>query len=792
MTEGRRQTTDDRRRKTEDRRRKTEDREPRCSSPSVVRRPKSAVRPLSSVLLLGLCLCILALRVTYTESPTSQVLMMPGSLGDTVYSLTLSGLLIFAFLLWLLWGVFTGRLVYRFTGIEIGLAIFGVAAVLAASGASDKRAAITQIMTVIGPICAALLLAQILDHPAKIRLVLLVLVGLGIVSAYQCAEQRFISNAIMIEQYEKNPQLLLEPLGIETGTFQHFLFEHRLYTRGVRGFFTTSNSAASFAILAFAAATVLLVQKLREYRTRAVAPRYRWLAVLATVLVGAGLLLTQSKGGILAFLAGLALCGLAIAVTRWLPARNKLIVSCLIPLVLLLAAGAGYVMVDYGLKHARLPGGNSMLVRWQYWTASAKMYADHRLTGIGPGNFSDSYTRYKPAAALESVADPHNFLLSLMTQYGPLGLIGFLAMVFWPLWRSATVPVPTLPVADMHPQPSFKTIALGTLLAICACLLLVRALLIPTSTDSPDALLYEVVTVHLAPVAALLIGFLLMASPLGDPSARQTDLPNPILSLAFGCAVLTVLLHNLVDYALFEPGVWMTFWMVIACLSATRVQQQTGFRFVALGERVRKPLTLGVAAAALAVYGLYVWKPAYDTAIGIQRAQHAIATGNYDAAHVCLEAAVRADPLSPVAAAFNGRLYSQQYEQVQPRRPALLEGAARCLQTAMERNPADYKNLENLATVYSRLGQPQKAYDAYLRAAALYPGRERLWFELGQTAAKLGKPGLALCHYTKAVEIEDSYRQQFRQMYPDREKVVSRLGEQDYQLAKRRIKDLSK
>ena len=85
---------------------------------------------------------------------------------------------------------------------------------------------------------------------------------------------------------------------------------------------------------------------------------------------------------------------------------------------------------------ARLPGGNSMLVRWQYWAASAHMIADHRMTGVGPGNFADYYTHYKPAAALESVADPHNVLLSLMTQYGPLGLIGFLAMVFVPLWRS--------------------------------------------------------------------------------------------------------------------------------------------------------------------------------------------------------------------------------------------------------------------------------------------------------------------------------------------------------------------
>jgi hypothetical protein len=411
---------------TEDRRRKTEDRRQKAADRAVVRPPRSVLRRPSSVFLLALCLSILALRVTYTESPTAQMLTMPGSLGDTVYSLTLSGLLIFAFVLWLLWGLFTGRLVYRVTGIEVGLVVFGLASVVSAWGASDKRDAINQIVTLLGPLCAALLLVQVLDHPAKVRVVLAVLVGLGIVSAFQCAEQFFISNTATIEQYEKDPQMLLEPLGIQTGTFQHFLFEHRIYSRGVRGFFTTSNSAASFAILACAAAAILLRRRLRDCKTREVAPRYGLLAGLATVLVVAGLFLTQSKGGILASCAGLAACGLLAGLDRWLPALKRRLLLVLVPLAVLLAAGAGLAMIRYGMTHGRLPGGNSMLVRWQYWAASAKMFAEHPLTGIGPGNFSDYYTHYKPAAALESVADPHNFLLSLLTQYGPLGLIAFL------------------------------------------------------------------------------------------------------------------------------------------------------------------------------------------------------------------------------------------------------------------------------------------------------------------------------------------------------------------------------
>jgi O-antigen ligase/tetratricopeptide (TPR) repeat protein len=761
------------------------------------------------------------------------VLSLPGSLGDTVYSLTLSGLLIFAFVLWLLRGVYRGRLTYRFTGIEVGLALFLVAAVLSAWGASDKRTAITQIVTLLGPICAAALLVQILDRPGAVQVVLAVLVALGLVCAYQCAEQFFVSNAITIEQYEKDPQMLLEPLGIETGTFQHFLFEHRLYSRGIRGFFTTSNSAASFGILACAAAAILLLGRLQDsgrvrekpvprgmgfqpmkhrqdadatkphgqdaratLQTRSetpeVAPHYRVFAILAMVLVVVGLFLTQSKGGILAFWAGLAGFGLWAAVDRWFPARKRLILAVLVPLALLLLAGAGCLMVLYGVKHGRLPGGNSMLVRWQYWAASAQMISEHPLTGVGPGNFSDFYTHYKPPAALESVADPHNFLLSLIAQYGPLGLLGFLAMVFLPLGRRIAAPGAEPPQPGPHAQLSSRTPSLAILLAICACLLLIRWLLIPMMGDSPDVLLYEVITVHIAPVAVFLIGFLLVLSPLEDVLGRRSDFASPMASAILVCGLLAVLLHNLIDFALFEPGVWMAFWTVFACLLALRAGPPRDFDIATQDGRLRKPLAAGIAVVLLGAYCFWVWKPACSTALGIHRAQQAASTGNYDAAHHHLEAAMQADRLSAVAANFNGRLHLQQYEQMQPRKTVVLEGAIRCFRAAIERNPADYKNYEKLATAYSLLGQPPQAYDWYLRAAALYPGCERLWFELAQTAEQIGKPGLALCHYAKAVEIEESYRQQFRQMYPDRENVVSRLGDKEYQHARRRMAELSK
>ncbi|HIJ54424.1 MAG TPA: hypothetical protein HPP66_14935 [Planctomycetes bacterium] len=50
---------------------------------------------------------------------------------------------------------------------------------------------------------------------------------------------------------------------------------------------------------------------------------------------------------------------------------------------------------------------------------------------------------------------------------------------------------------------------------------------------------------------------------------------------------------------------------------------------------------------------------------------------------------------------------------------------------------------------------------------------------------------MALEHYKKAVMIEDKYRRQFQRMYPERDKIVSRLGEEKYRKAKQQIENLS-
>jgi tetratricopeptide (TPR) repeat protein len=779
---------------------------------------KSKAFVLLEYVLLALCLCVIALRATFTEGPTMRPSTTPDSLGDSLYSLSVSAVLIFSFVFWLILSFCSKRFLYRLTGIEVGLGLFCAAAAVAGFAASDKRLAITAAAVLLAPPLAAVLLVQILDSPSKIKLVLAVIAALGVVSTYQCAEQLFVSNQVTIEEYEKSPQTFLEPLGIEPGTFQQFLFEHRLYTKGVHGFFTTSNSAGSFSLMASFAAIALFIDKLKNRKSGASQPIHILASGIAVVLVIFGLALTRSKGAIIGALFAAAILTALLCFGNWLITHKKAILTVCIFLSIV-ATGA---VISYGLKHGRLPGGSSMLVRWQYWQASAKMFADHSLTGVGPGNFATFYTRYKPAAALESVADPHNFPLSILTQYGTLGLIGFLAMIFIPLWKALSPAAASpLPRID-QPQPTFKTLALALLIIISLALLLVRPLLMPPPpADNIDVVIYLIVTLYITPAAVFIIAFLLLTAPLTTTRATSHDSrttihePLPAIALLYKAeagrvtaltaalfsAIAGVCLHNLIDFAIFEPPVLTAFWALMACLIAADSYHNSRPQLVLKLNPLVKILLMTAGIITIWAYLYFALIPVARTTAKIKQANRAISAGQFDYAHQWLDIAAIDDRLSPIPLSLNARLYLHHFEVTQSKLSDLLLQAEKCLQTAINRNDADFKNFERLADTYNRLAEIStpsqktdwlnKAFDIAKLAIERYPGCERLHFELAKIAEQLGKTGLAHQEYEKTIKIEDSFRSQFKLMYPNRE-IVSRLGEDKYQFATERIKALKK
>jgi len=742
-------------------------------------------------ILFAVCLCVIALRATLTEGPAIQSSML-GNISDNIYTLSVSSVLIFSFILWLIWSFCSGKFLYRLSGIEFGLCLFCIAAVISGFAAPNKRLAITSIITLLAPLIMTILLVQILDSHLKVKLLLCVIAALAIVSAYQSAEQLFLSNQMTIDQYEEAPQTLLEPLGIEPNTFQHFLIEHRLYSRGIRGFFTTSNSAGSFLLMASFAAIALFIEKFKNRKSDSFKPLYLYSCGVIVAVILLNLAFTASKGAIIGQLFALVLFFSYLRFGNRLKAYNKII---LIGCLLLFIAGS-CAIAWYGLSHGRLPGGNSMLVRWQYWQASAKMYADHPLTGVGPGNFAHFYPHYKPAEALESVADPHNFLLGILTQYGPLGLIGFLAMLLIPLWRiipSSSIEKSPPPQAHRH-LPGFRTLAIIYLFVISAALLLIRPMIIRSELgDTFEVMLYMILTLYIAPVAAFFIGFWLLTSN-GKKQTRNTQYTirnTSIITAALFCAVLGVMLHNLIDFAIFEPPVLTIFCATIAALIATQINQKQQPSIILKPAPFAKVIVLIITAAISWAYLKYCLIPVAASTTKIQQAHSDISMGFFEQACNLLADAADDDKLSPTALYLNGRLYLQNYYDTGQKQSNLLKKAELCFLGATARDSADFKSYEKLSTVYDLLGQTKEAYDWELRAVQCYPGSAEIQFELAQIAEKLNKTDAAITHYKNAIDIEDSFRRQFKTMYPNR-KIVSRLDEDKHNNAKQRVELLTK
>ncbi|MDO8301605.1 MAG: hypothetical protein Q7T18_00035, partial [Sedimentisphaerales bacterium] len=195
-------------------------------------------------ILLAACVAAIACRATLTEAPGIAT-----TAADSIFTTATSAFLILATISWFISNVCKKQFVYRLSGIEYGLMIFAAAAVIGVYVASNKRVAINDAVTLIAPMLMAVLLTQILTSSARIKALLYVIVALGAVNAYECFDQYNNSNEMTLSEYRRDPDSMLKRLSIEKGSFQHKLFEDRLYSKDVRGFFTTGNSAGSFAIL---------------------------------------------------------------------------------------------------------------------------------------------------------------------------------------------------------------------------------------------------------------------------------------------------------------------------------------------------------------------------------------------------------------------------------------------------------------------------------------------------------------------------------------------------------------
>jgi len=749
-------------------------------------------------------MCVIALRLSFMENPHIESFSLPGVFYDNLVSVIISSLLIISGAVWFAVRLSGGK--YRMNGLEYGVLIFIIAAVLSTIAASNRRTAITDSITILSAMVTAAVLSNLLETIERKKVLLFVLTGMAIANVYQCTEQFFSSNKLMIEEYKAEPVVQLQKLGIEPGSFEQMLYEHRLYSKDVRGFFTTGNSVGSLLVLAIFCTFAAFDFRVKFSEKKNTLKKL-WLPTVLLLVLFAGLLEAHSKGAIASLAAAGGLLFLSVRFGQILRRHRGLIIISAVILIILCTA----FIVSYGAGHNKLPGGNSMLVRWQYWTAAVKIAAGHLITGIGGGNFSSYYTHYKIPQGLETVRDPHCFILSILSQYGIIGLAGFCMAIFYPIImcsiqnKASGSPAENNPPSILRPpkrttedrslklrRTSLTALAKVSGISIVLVLLFVRPIAIRAEIgNSIDVILYVIAIMYAAP--AFFAGTTLWLCTRTEEQSKSRQ----IFVAAILCGLLAVLIHNLIDFALFEPGIMTAFWACVALVSSEyRPKNITDSTLKP--NKTRKIILAASALITAAALIRFCIIPEAKTAVKTEKAILLFANGELEEGTALLLDASADDILNPTPAAFAGKMLLYKFEMNPGNSPDVLLAAEKSLLTVIQRDKADYKNYENLAKVYETLAQItpdkrlfwfEKTFSTLQKALERYPASSKLHTEFAETCERLGKIDLAIEHYKKAVEIEDAYTEQFKIMYPGKE-VFSRMGKVKYSQAKEKIENL--
>ncbi|AQQ10141.1 Lipid A core - O-antigen ligase [Sedimentisphaera cyanobacteriorum] len=654
-------------------------------------------------------------------------------------------------------------------GSEIPALIFAVIAALLCFFASEKRAAVNHSLMLISGLCLFHLITQLKDRNLAGKLLLAVLFGACAVNFAEGLFQLSQSNEYMIKAYEENPQAQLEALSIAPGSLDEFMYEHRLYSNEIKGFFTNSNAMGSLALLCFFPSLALFLSSVREKSET----KSRLLLGVQTACILSMVVFASSKGCFLALFAGLVLFGGAMLFK--ISGRKKILAFWIIALG---GFGAVLAAAAYAALNQTLPGGGSMHVRGQYWFGGVRMLADN-IWGVGADNFRFFYPHFKPPEAMETVTDPHNFILSLACQFGILGLGAFLAAYFLPIWKSFKIDGDNQPLQAESYKPAAITAGAGAL-----AMLILRPLLIPVQySENAGANSYAAAFMFIFP-AVVFFGWAFFLSKHGVKKLNFSYLKTGLI-----CGIAAFLIHNTIDFAIFETGNFLAF--SAACGLQVVISRQKHSEPVK--SRLSKGVLFSAGAAILAGAIFFAALPAWKMNSAFSRALQT--RFQNDAA---INRFANSDPLSSWPASLAGKAYLRNFRETQNEK--MLEKADRMFTKQAMLNRASFKPYLRLAEVSElqaknsiskgKKDNLEDAFSYYQMAIMRYPGKGEIHLNYALALKKLGKNQQALREFKAARKIELMFREEFRKNYPDRE-LVSRIGREKFKMIEENISRLS-
>lgn len=541
------------------------------------------------------------------------------------------------------WRFLSGRgTAWRWTGLEIGFVCMAVAAAVSIIvAASNRRLALNASVDWLSGLALAMLIANLCRDRLRLALVLAVVAAAGAASGVRSVMQVTTEFRETREDYERNKDTLWGAVPPDDPRRQ--LYERRMNANEATGFLAHSNAQGSLLLLC-GFGTLAAGGWARAGWTR-------WALYAGGVVQLALIALTGSRGAMLAAGCGLGLLLMLYAGRTML--RRHWRAALAVGWVLVVLGGAGVMLL--GQVRGGLPG-SSLEFRWNYWQVTAAIVGEHPWTGVGALNYDRAYLCHKPIEFPEEIRDPHNFVLSILAQWGVLGLLGLvlslvggsiMAVRAW-----AQPPADSAPGLEPteKPQPELTR----WLLAVVGGYVLLRLWLMRGLMSVPGGqaqIFVDVVQYGITWAATFLA--VVVAATRGDEQG------GAVARLAVLCGIGAFLLHNTIDFPLFVPGTLTVF----AAMVGIALAQTSGFSAQGSGEKQETPIArpgqgarpessrgrsvaMAIAPVALATLGLglvlfFVYVPVSRASAWLEQAR--ARRGNAKS----YLAAASADPLDP-------------------------------------------------------------------------------------------------------------------------------------------------
>ena len=643
-------------------------------------------------------------------------------------------------------------------------AIMGAVAMWMAASvfwASDRFAAMIGAAYFISALAVLWAAVQLVRSWGRLRFVAAAAFALLLVYVAAGLNQRLVNHPVHIRNwYDPNSDTsrwrYMKDHGLAETDFQFKQFESNVLTGSLQLFGTSANTYAAATVLLTVVALSLLLQRLANRES------VGWVLAILAPLPFVGFVLYHTHSLTAFATASLALIAFTaiVLLRRWLAANSVRAYWLAVVLVCL----GGAAVVGHGLAHNGLVI-KTLTFRWYYWTGAAKLVARHPIAGVGWANFGDFYPAVRQALATEEVKDPHNFFVRFFAE---LGIVGGLLVVAWVLgiWWELTRPIQPPAASAASVQGKQRGIIF---LLIPATLIGILNFLFSVDLSSQrEYVLLE------AAYRFLTVGFLLAGLAAGGFASlmdeKLDERPCPWVLYGMLVALAVFLVHNLIDFSLFETGPMFLF----ALLAGSAL----GVRHPSLAGKSRKTRTVAITAGVVLVVWLaaagFLWAPTYAADAEADVGDAAMRDGLFTnaAGHY-----VRARGYQPAEAEYTFRA-----AQALAAQGASHSHVLGVIELAIQTNPHAVRY--HLAKADYELRQPQPdaaiVRGAYQQALRLDPTSIATRIRYADTLVKLNDRPAAGEQYREALRLDDALPadegKRLHHKRPQIEKTLRELG----------------